>query len=52
LFLVFPKELETKADVEIFSAHASIAMRTADSSIVVGWLASQTDMLAEDWYIL
>lgn len=26
-----------------------IDMRSADGSIVVGWLASQTDMLAEDW---
>lgn len=30
---------------------ASIAMKTADNKIVVGWLASQTDMLAEDWMI-
>ena len=29
--------------------HDSVCMRTADKSIVVGWLASQTDMLAEDW---
>ena len=28
-----------------------IDMFTADESIVVGWLASQTDMLAEDWQI-
>lgn len=27
-------------------------MRTADGSILMGWLASQTDMLAEDWYVL
>ncbi len=26
-----------------------IDMRAADGSLVVGWLASQTDMLAEDW---
>lgn len=26
-----------------------IDMLAADGSIVVGWLASQTDMLAEDW---
>lgn len=26
-------------------------MRAADGSIVTGWLASQTDMLAEDWVI-
>jgi len=27
-------------------------MRAADGSIVVGWLASQTDMLSEDWLIV
>ena len=37
-------------NVEIYSARQSIAIRTADSSIVVGWNASQTDMLADDWY--
>ena len=29
-----------------------IDMRTTDGSMVVGWLASQTDMLANDWYIV
>lgn len=52
LFLVFPEQIVTNADVEINSARESIAMRTADSSIVVGWLASQTDMLAEDWVVV
>lgn len=31
---------------------SSICMKTADNKLVVGWLASQTDMLAEDWEIL
>ena len=31
---------------------ASIAMKTADNKIVIGWLASQTDMLADDWLIV
>jgi hypothetical protein len=31
---------------------AHIDMRAADGSIVVGWLASQTDMLANDWCIV
>lgn len=31
---------------------AYLCMYTADGSIVNGWLASQTDMLAEDWMIL
>ncbi len=29
-----------------------ITMKTADGSILMGWLASQTDMLAEDWEIV
>ena len=29
-----------------------INMKTADGSILMGWLASQTDMLAEDWEVL
>ena len=29
-----------------------IDMIAADGSIVIGWLASQTDMLAEDWVII
>lgn len=33
-----------------------ITMKTVDSTgreaILMGWLASQTDMLAEDWYIV
>lgn len=29
-----------------------IDMKAADGSIVVGWLASQTDILAEDWGIV
>lgn len=30
----------------------SIRMKTADNKVLTGWLASQTDMLAEDWEIL
>lgn len=29
-----------------------IDMKAADGTLVVGWLASQTDMLAEDWTVL
>lgn len=29
-----------------------ICMKAADDSIVNGWLASQTDMLADDWHIV
>lgn len=31
---------------------AYLCMKAADDTIVNGWLASQTDMLAEDWTIL
>lgn len=30
----------------------SITMKTATGEILMGWLASQTDMLAEDWMIV
>lgn len=33
-----------------FSAH--LCMKAADDSVVNGWLASQTDMLADDWEIV
>lgn len=29
-----------------------IDMKAADDTYVVGWLASQTDMLAEDWQVV
>jgi hypothetical protein len=29
-----------------------IDMKAADGSYVVGWLASQTDLLAEDWVLV
>lgn len=38
-----------KSSVDICS---HIDMKAADGTIVVGWLASQTDMLAEDWSIV
>lgn len=30
----------------------SIAMKTAQNTVVIGWLASQTDMLADDWCVV
>lgn len=39
----------TKSTVHI---NGHIDMKAADDSIVCGWLASQTDMLAEDWEIV
>lgn len=44
------KELPDEDDQITLLPH--IDMRAADGSMVIGWLASQTDMLAEDWMIL
>lgn len=33
-------------------ALGTICMKTADGKILTGWLASQSDMLAEDWTIV
>lgn len=33
-------------------ALGTICMKTADNKILTGWLASQTDMLSNDWEIL
>jgi hypothetical protein len=42
------------ASGEVFKVNfgAYLCMYAADGSIVNGWLASQTDILAEDWVIL
>lgn len=56
MFLFIGNEIEfaTKADLSAYEksgvdVHDSICMLTASGDIVVGWLASQTDMLADDW---
>lgn len=33
-------------------AFGTICMKTADNKILSGWLASQTDLLSEDWIIV
>lgn len=33
-------------------ALGTICMKTADNKVLTGWLASQTDMLSEDWMIV
>lgn len=30
----------------------TICMKTADNKVLTGWLASQSDMLSEDWFIV
>lgn len=46
------KVVESEVGGDTFDALGSIRMFTADKKILTGWLASQTDMLAEDWVIL
>ncbi len=46
------KVIETEIGGETFEALGSIRMFTADKKILTGWLASQTDILAEDWVVL
>jgi hypothetical protein len=44
--------IEKEIGGDTFEALGSIRMFTADKKILTGWLASQTDMLSEDWVIL
>ena len=44
---IFPADENDKVK---FTAY--LCMKAADGTIVNGWLASQTDMLAEDWTVL
>lgn len=45
----FTERLDGESKIK-FTAY--LCMKAADNTIVNGWLASQTDMLAEDWCIL
>lgn len=42
-------EVQITTSPELLPVTDTICMRTAQNTIVPGWLASQTDMLAEDW---
>ena len=44
--------IESEIGGDTFDALGSIRMFTADKKILTGWIASQTDMLSEDWVIL
>lgn len=46
------KVIETETGRDTFDAYGSIRMWTADKKVLTGWLASQTDMLSEDWVII
>lgn len=44
--------IESETGGDTFDALGSIRMFTADRKILTGWLASQTDLLSEDWVVL
>lgn len=50
-YVVSKEELKF-SDQATVHINAHIDMKAADGSIVVGWLASQTDMQADDWYVV
>ena len=61
LFLGTATQISMKAEIpDIVDANkkgailvnASVIMKTANNELCVGWLASQADMLGEDWYIV
>lgn len=58
LFLAETTDIATEADLSEYEhmkgelVLPSVVMKTADNYFCVGWLASQTDMLAEDWVIV
>ena len=50
--LILPQDKEAMHGTDVASFLSHIDMRTANGDVCVGWLASQTDMLAEDWVIV
>lgn len=49
LFLADGEDLTSCISSGDFKCTSSVCMKTAQNNICVGWLASQADMLAEDW---
>jgi len=43
------KMIENFGVEETIEGLGTICMKTADNKILTGWLASQTDILSEDW---
>ena len=43
--------LEAMGENESLDCYGFLRMKTADGKVVSGWLASQTDILAEDWKV-
>ena len=47
-----PRLLEVMGERDSLSCLGSIRMRTATGEVLTGWLASQTDILADDWCLV
>ena len=47
-----PRLLEVMGERNYLSCLGSISMRTATGEVLTGWLASQSDMLCEDWMVV
>lgn len=57
VFLAYEADFVTDADISAFDqldveVGDMLVMKTAQNTFQPGWLASQADMLAEDWYIV
>lgn len=57
IFIAFEPDFTTDADISALDNKPVdvgdvICMKTAKDSFQLGWLASQADMLSEDWYIV
>ena len=57
IFLAYEADFVTDADISAFDQMEvevgdMLVMKTAQDTFQPGWLASQADMLAEDWYIV
>lgn len=46
------KEYHKGRAIPTMKVNPHIDMKAADGSVVIGWLASQTDMLSDDWEIV
>lgn len=46
-----PNLLEAMGNNDSIKCLGSIRMKTADGSVLTGWLASQSDVLADDWMV-
>ena len=57
IFLAYEPDFNTPADLSAFADKEvevgdMIVMKTAQDTFAPGWLASQADMLVEDWFVV